>query len=243
MSGAAVREPVTLHLGDLDQVRLSIATVDYLSVMAMTIDVVGGWQRGVPIAWQQEISRAVDRSGRAAVQPLAEPAVAIMPGCVLPGRPDWTPEVGGVVEKIRSTDPSEVHRNLVAEFGDTAPPAWQGASREPARWISDFSDNAENVAGSLTGLLNRARPLIDRETERAGLAIVRNTLPTLFANLNSRIGFRGNTLTFTHPSPGHYELDGRALVLVPHGLRRPHVAHQLRGSGHRLDRLSGARTG
>ena len=212
---AAVQQAVTLDLGDLDQVRLSVATAEYLSVMAMTVDVIGNWQRGLPAAWQQQVAEAVGRTGREAVLPVAEPAVAIVPGCVLPSRPVWTAGVGGFVDEIRSADPSEVQESIAAEFGDTAPPAWQNAARQPGRWITAYSDATEAVGGKVVSLLKRARPLIDREAERAGLATVRDTLPTFLSNLNSRIGFDDGMLTFSHPSPGHYELGDRTLVLVP----------------------------
>lgn len=216
LGGAPPSGQVTLHLGNIERVRVSVARAEYLSVLAMAADAVAGISRGLPSPWCHRIAGALTEQGHRAIRPVgAAPSRGWVPDCLLPLAHAVDARFDGVLDVVRSADSDAVTANLEAEFGAAPPPAWRPATDNPRGWITACSDALTAAAVATRPLWRRARPLLDREIERVGVAAVRGGVPGLFATLNSRITLTGDSMVFSHPVSGTYDLAGRYLVLVP----------------------------
>lgn len=73
---------VSVDLGDVDRLHMSVSLSRYLSVYALLGEAVAGKHRGVPAPLLAEVRAAVPHRGHAALRPLADPKRSIMPDCV-----------------------------------------------------------------------------------------------------------------------------------------------------------------
>jgi DNA-binding transcriptional ArsR family regulator len=215
MSNEADLRRVRLDLGPLDRVRVSVMVSPYLSVLPALLDAVGGVRRGLPPDLGLAVSGAVDPHGRRAVAAMSQPQ-QLVPDCITPPfmfHADMT--IAAAVEALRSTSTDLVAAQLFRELGPTPPPWWRAAMTQPEKWLASVADATLAAHAAMRPALDKAEPLIRRETERVGAAIVRGNLDVALATLNRRIRLDGQTLHYDHPLAGHHDLAGRQLVLVP----------------------------
>jgi len=207
---------VTLGLGDINRIRVSVSTATYPSLFCMLTDSVAGITRGLPATWRERIGRTVTQPGHRAIAPLgAAQTAGWVPDCLLPAKLLAGLDTDSALDTLRTADPADVQANLLQEFGDHATSVWRPAIDRPKQWMADASVAMDAVAALSRPLFTQARPLFDREIERVGVATVRKMTTALLSTLNSRVTLRNGALTFNHPIGGHYELAGRELILVP----------------------------
>ena len=214
----AVDTRVSLVLGDVDRVKVSVTLVPYMSVLASTWDAVGGLHSGVPPEWRNHLLSIVSPVGRAAVSRVTDPTVGIVPDSLMPhlgDRPAADVTWADSLERIRSSDPAGIQRDLFSEFRGRPPSAWQPTMDRPSDWITTWGDVVTAVGQSLIPLWKSASSLLEREIERVGVATSRGATAALLGRLNSQITCVKGELRFSHVSPGRHELAGRELVLVP----------------------------
>jgi hypothetical protein len=210
------RGTVVLRLGDVGRLRVFVARVQYFSIMTMLADSCAGVRRGLPERWRARISASIGSRGSWAISPIgAPPSPGWSPDCLTPFTPSTDITLVETLELLRSAERRDVQANLVGEFGETPPSAWQSAMNHPRKWIAACGDAIQAASLETAPLWQHARPLLERETERAGVAMVKGGTAGLLATLNSRITYTDDSLRFTHPVPGDYDLKGRELVLVP----------------------------
>jgi DNA-binding transcriptional ArsR family regulator len=102
------------------------------------------------------------------------------------------------------------------EFANEIPAHWSQVADNPRRWMSRFADAVvDSTAQVLQPLIERSKPLIDREIERIGRAAVHDGIDVLLNNLGPRLSVTNGLLQFFDVEPGRYELGNRSLVLVP----------------------------
>lgn len=91
--------------------------------------------------------------------------------------------------------------------------AWRHVARNPRRWLDGYADACWTAWQRLEPEWLAARHLIDRETERVGVAAVRGRLPEVLNSLSRRLSFDGTA--FRLDDDGVCALEDRELFLVP----------------------------
>jgi hypothetical protein len=220
-SGAAAAPGVVLRIGEVERVRIFVARVPYFSIVTMLADSCAGIRRGLPEQWRDRVRASTGLRGLWAISPIgADPRRGWSPDCLTPFTPNTDITVAESLDLLRSTSRGDIQANLVTEFGERPPLAWWPAMKQPKEWVAACSDAIQTVATETAQLWQQALPLVERDTERAGAAMVRGGKAGLLSTLNSRITYTHettgeDTLRFTHPVAGDYDLNGRDLVLVP----------------------------
>jgi hypothetical protein len=205
---------VQLHLGDPERIRISVTAAPHVSVLRLLTDAVGGMRRGLPERLRRHVARGVGPAQRAAILPLVQPGASLVPDCVLRA-PDGDVTLPEQVEALHGIDGDEVAAQLSAVFGSELPGRWRGAAGDPGRWLADYARATEQAWSAYAPIWRRGLPLLDREAERAGTAVVRGTADALLANLHSRVRYRDGVLSIDGPRAAEYALGDRRLVLVP----------------------------
>lgn len=127
----------------------------------------------------------------------------------IPPRGDVT--VAEQVRCLHDYPPDELTADL-AGIGPTSG-AWRRIGDEPRRWLSAYAATTATAWRLLEPWWHTVGPLIDRETERIGIAAVRGGLDTVLNTLSRRITFADGT--FHVARSGAFPLRGRRIVLVP----------------------------
>ncbi|WP_327584104.1 winged helix-turn-helix domain-containing protein [Nonomuraea sp. NBC_00507] len=169
----------------------------------MIADALAGRRRGLPEVWRRALSSGVGRLGHEAVRPLAAPGHSIAPDSLVPLSPvNGDVSVQEQLSALRDLPPDGLITDLERTFGPGLPPVrWRPAAERPAHWLRGYAGAVADVWKSAEPLWRRARPLLDREVERVGVATVRGGPELLLASLTSRIvyGERGLLIPGTGP--------------------------------------------
>jgi DNA-binding transcriptional ArsR family regulator len=197
--------------------QLYVSLSPNLTALAMIADALAGRRRGLPELWRRALSSRVGRLGHEAVRPLAAPNHSVAPDSVVP----LTPIGGDVsvqeqISVLQDTAPEALIADLERTFGPGPLPAhWRPAAERPARWLHGYASAIADVWNTTEPLWKRARPLLDREVERVGIATVRGGPELLLGSLTSRIAHGERGLLISDLEPGSFELGNRRIVLVP----------------------------
>ena len=232
------RSVTTLDLGDLSQLTVSVSVVPYLTALAFATEGSGGLARGLPPVIRAEVDRALGERERDALSVFSRSRRQTVPSSVLQVTPRTTNPLAESLDAISSLSADTIVADIGEAFGADVPRVWQEVVRRPRHWAGAFAAAVGAAADATSGLMARAEPLIAREVERIGVAVVQNQVPTLLSTLTPRVTFTGSTLSLAPPpdndDPGEtHRLGSRRLVLVP----------MLAGSnmlGHFLDHPGGA---
>lgn len=212
---AAERGTVSLRLGDPDHLRIEVAIAPYVSMFALFADAVAGVRREVPAPWRSTIAAAVGASGRYAAAPIGFPGSSMMPSFLHPSVPRGDRSLERSLDQLHETPAQTVREDITREFGGRVPAHWAGAARHPRRWVGDVAAAIAAVGTASDLLWRRARPLLEREIERVGRAVVLGAVDGLLSSLAPRLAYRRGSLCFTDIEDGAYDLAGRRLILVP----------------------------
>jgi DNA-binding transcriptional ArsR family regulator len=150
-----------------------------------------------------------------AVGPLVVPGRSVAPDCVTPPNAVLETSVAEQVARWRDLSARELLTDLETTFGGEPPTHWRGVGQRPVRWMHAYAGAMTDAWAATKPLWRRAGPLLDREVERVGAAVVRGRLDLLLGGLHPHCRFDGGVLTIRDPEPARYELAGRPLVLVP----------------------------
>jgi hypothetical protein len=191
-----------------------VVCAPHVTVLRLLTDAVGGMRRGLPERLRRHVARGVGAEERAAILPMAQPRASLVPDCVL-RTPDTDVTLFEQIETLRGTDGDEVSAQLSATFGPDVPGRWRGVAGDPGRWLTGYARATEEAWSAYAPIWWRGRPLVDREAERVGTAVVRGTTDALLANLHPRLRYRDSVLSIDGPHSAAYELGDRRLVLVP----------------------------
>ena len=189
--------------------------MEYLSVLGVLGDAVGGVRRGLPEEWRQQVNRLVDDAGARAARSLWAPGGSILPSFITPSPSRGDTPFAESLAVIRDADPAELSLDLIRDFEEDVPAGWRAAMDRPRDWIAAYGAAVAATDQVTSNLWHQATPLLDRETERIGLAMVRDRRDEVLANLSPRIKLVNGSLRFRHASGGRYELGGRTIILTP----------------------------
>ncbi|GAA1678625.1 hypothetical protein GCM10009733_089370 [Nonomuraea maheshkhaliensis] len=195
--------------------QLSISISPHLTAVAMISDALAGRHRGLPDLWRQALRSRVGRPGHQAVRSLAAPGYSVVPDCIVPS----TPAAGDVpvqASALRELPPERLIADLEQAFhGGPLPVHWRFAAEQPAAWLHGYAGALSEVWNTVEPLWRRARPLLDREVNRVGLAAVRGGVEPLLGSLNHRIAYGERGLLISDVESSRFDLGNRKIVLVP----------------------------
>lgn len=141
-----------------------------------------------------------------------------IPDCATPIPPVRDVTVAEQAAALRELDPDRLRREVIDCFGPDAvvDPAWQASLQDPSEWYSAMADLSQQTWSRIRRRWRRCEPLLTREAERVGSAVVRGQLDVLLNSLHPRLSYRDGELLFSHRfSPEPERLGDRRLVLVP----------------------------
>ncbi|MER7504468.1 winged helix-turn-helix domain-containing protein [Nonomuraea pusilla] len=197
--------------------RVSVSISPNLTALAVVADALAGRRRGLPDAWRKAIAARVRATGHQAARPIGAPGHSVVPDSVVP----LAPPLGDVpmreqLDALRDVPPDRLIRDLEQAFGPAAVPAhWRPAAARPERWLRGYASALADVWSAVEPLWRRARPLLDREIARVGVASMRGAPELLLGSLNRRVVCTGGSLFIADIEPSAYDLGDRPIVLVP----------------------------
>lgn len=103
----------------------------------------------------------------------------------------------------------------VGELGATTTAVWQDAADNPKRWLASYADASMATWRRIEPWWRAARPLMDREVERIGVASVRGGLDAALNTLSPRLRFANDAFYLDGLCNRPITLGDRRLVLVP----------------------------
>ena len=205
-----------LHIGRLEDATVRVSLDPYLSVLALTTDALGGRRRGAPESWRRRIRSAVSPAQAQAVWPLVAPGHSVTPDSVSPLNPILETSVDEQVERLRGLPPDDLLADLAGVFGSTGLPAhWRTVARQPRQWLRAYAAATAQVWAAMKPVWREARPLLDREVARVGVAAMRGRLDVVLGGIHPSGRFENGVLKIRDPEPARFDLAGRPLVLVP----------------------------
>jgi hypothetical protein len=206
------REPVTeLHLDSVGEVR--VALDPYISVLALVTDALGR-PRGAPEEWRRLVLSSLSPASGRAVLPITAPRYSVTPDCVTPKNPAREVSVGDQVEWLHAISADELLGDFQSVFGEP-PLHWRSVLRQPLAWLHSYADAMAEVWPCVEPLWARAKPLLDQEVRRVGIAAMRGGLDLILDRLHPASQFDDDVLKIRDPEPGRFDLQARQLVLVP----------------------------
>lgn len=204
-----------LHLGTLDDLRVSVADHQGATVLSLVADVFGGRGHGVPSQWRRMVLDAAPSTAATVLRPLFDPGYSVIPDCVTPTASMPRGDVLTQCEQLRDLSADVLLAELETEFAGEVPTQWRPVIDRPTQWIRAYAQVVQAVWQAFVPVWERARPLLERETERVGSAVVRGCADTVLSGLSSRCRMTDDRLLLPDPQNDTYALDGRRIVLVP----------------------------
>ncbi|MFD0684447.1 winged helix-turn-helix domain-containing protein [Actinomadura fibrosa] len=202
-----------LRVGGSVDVRMALDP--YVSTLVLSVDALSR-RRGVPEEWRHRITGSLSPRDVLALRPLAARDGSVVPGSVAPLNPRTETPVGDQIERLRAIPGERLLHDLEAAYpaGDL-PAHWRPVADRPRDWLHRYAATMGRVWDAVEPLWTKARPLLDRELERIGVASVRGALGTVLAGLHPGGAFEDGVLRIPDPQPARFDLGGRPLVLVP----------------------------
>lgn len=191
-----------------------VARDPYISVLALITDAVGR-RRGAPQAWRSRVLSALSPRSVQALLPLTTPRQSVTPESVASLNPACEIPVSDQLEWLHAISDDALLGDIHTVFGQTPPPHWQAALRKPRAWLDDYARAIGEAWQSVEPLWGQARPLLEREIERVGTAVVRGGLDLLLDGLHRVSRFDDGVLTLYDLTPTRVGQGERPLVLVP----------------------------
>jgi DNA-binding transcriptional ArsR family regulator len=210
-----MRGHTALHLGALDDLRVSVAGHQGATVLSLIADTFGGRGHGVPERWRTLVARSAPRAAGEVLRPLFDAGYSVIPDCVTPTASMPGGDVATQCEQLADLSPEVLLTELEAEFGGGVPERWRPVVDRPRQWLRAYCGVIQSVWEAFGPVWAAARPLLDRETERVGSAVVRGCTDAVLGDLSRRFRLTGGTLQLPDPQHDTYHLAGRRLVLVP----------------------------
>jgi DNA-binding transcriptional ArsR family regulator len=224
MSAAAGRG-YQLQAGPPEGLALSIVMFPQQSVVALLRRMAGGHRQDGPAGLPALAERALCPGARYAVQSLSPSWPPVIPECCAPIPPLSDTPVPEQVTRLHDLPPDVLTSELQAtDAGHRFPPPWRAVADQPGRWLASMADASADAWGAMAPQWKAAAPLLDREVDRVGTAVVRGGVEALLNSLHPRISYVSGELAVAFPHDRRVALGGRRLVLVPMIARRDELA-------------------
>jgi DNA-binding transcriptional ArsR family regulator len=203
-----------LFLGDLDRVRVSVASAPMPSLVSLVVDALGGPSQGIAPDWIRAIRRALPTGAAQAVMPMFDRTQAMLPTCLTPLGIDGSP-VSEQLAQVADVTPDMLSEGIEMLAPGEPPAPWRGALHRPRQWLGLYGKVLAAAWQAYAPIWQQSTALRTRETERVGAAAVTGGLDVLFSGLSTRARYSGHTLHLCDRHPYRVELRDRPVVLVP----------------------------
>lgn len=212
-TGESLQGMTELRVGRPVEVR--VALDPYTSVLALSTDAVGR-HRGAPAEWRRRILSSLQPRSFETMRPLTIAGRSVVPDCVTPLNPVAEVPIEDQIQRVHDLSADVLLRDLGTVFTNGILPShWRNVADSPRKWLHGYAQTMSKAWGSVAELWTRARPLLDREIERIGIAIVRGNLDVVLDTIHPASSYDTGVLKIRDPEPARFDLDRRSLVLVP----------------------------
>ena len=185
------------------------------TMLSLAADAIGGRSQGLPPHWRSAVRAALPASGGDVLGPLFHPGSASFPDCLAAHGPLGGGRAEDELGRLAATEPALLVEQLEAEFSGTVPAHWMPAVRAPRQWLHTYVAVFRALWTSFQPIWRMARPLLDREADRVGAAVVRGVLDLLLAQVSPRCRYEDGVLYVSDRQPAVFEQGSRPLVLAP----------------------------
>ncbi|PRX22920.1 hypothetical protein CLV67_104448 [Actinoplanes italicus] len=204
-----------LRLGRIDTVAVSVVPHAGATLMSLLADVLGERPQGVPPHWRRALRAAAPAVTGRVVGPLFSPAYSQVPDSVTMTGTFPGAGIDAMFEELAELPPDRLTAELESDFDGRVPAQWRPVVNDPRRFIADYAAVLRGLWDAFAPIWRRARPLLDRETERVGVASVTGRLDAVLSGLSPRTGLDGTTMLLPDPNPVVADLGHRPVSLVP----------------------------
>ena len=239
-----------VDLRELEARPLHVAQTVLASVLTLIGEALGRPRNGAPREWTDLVRGALGRRDYLALLPVFGREQVLLPDCLTPLPRAGATSPADEVEAIASTSPELLLGQAAAEFGGEVPRTWAGVEARPARWLEDFALAIGRASDAIAPVWREARPLVERETERIGVASSVGASREVLATLHAVGRVEGSELVLRRDGgePSRWSLPPDGLSLVPmlggpralvsshDGDRITHLAYPVTGQERLLER-------
>ena len=212
---AAAAAGYRLRLGNPNTLGVSVALAPHQSMLALLRQAAGGHLGGAPVNLVRTIRQRLRPTARFALPALGPAGAALLPDCATPIPPPAEVPVAAQAERLRQLPGATLQAELHATFGSHVPAGWREAADRPQRWMHALATASLDAWGVSERRWGDAGPLLDRESRRVGIAVVRGGLDALLNSLHPRIRYAAGVLSLAGACNRDVDLAGRRLVLLP----------------------------
>lgn len=191
---------------------VSVVVSPLQSVYLLMRDAVSGQSQALAPPVLEPLRAALGRRA-GGLEPVRRGAPGLVPSALVPIPPHRDVGVAEQVRRLRDYPPDD----LVADIAEMGPAArrWRPVADCAGRWLDGYAETIDAAWRLLRAWWPTVRPLIDRETERVGVACVRGGLHTVLNTLSRRLSYTDGAFYLDGDRSDPIEPRGRRLVLVP----------------------------
>jgi DNA-binding transcriptional ArsR family regulator len=206
-----------VRVGSPSELPVSVVMAPQLSVVGLLHQAASGQSAGAPAGLLATIRKALRPQARFAAQPFAVRGSKVIPESCIPISPLTDASVAEQAVRLRDMPASALTDELqqAASDGNPYPPEWRVAGEQPRRWLNSMADASLDTWAVLQPRWQAAGPLLDREVQRVGTAMVRGGMGALLNSLHPRLRYADGTLTMDFPCGQCLALGPRRLALLP----------------------------
>lgn len=203
-------------VGPLEDTRLAVGRSPGTTLFSVLVSTLGDSRHGMPSAWAEEMRRAAPRAEARLLAALLRTGRSWLPDSLtLSGALGANAGPVTVADELDLVRPDTLAEEVVARFGTAVPRPWQLVVDRPGSVVDVYRRLAQSVWRAFEPLWQRAAPLLEREEERIGRAVVTRTMEPVFNTLGSPVRYGNGSLRLPVGCPTHSAAPGRRLVLVP----------------------------
>lgn len=205
-----------LDLSGLETRPLRVAHSPLPSVLSLIAEALGR-TNGAPDSWRRTVRSALSHRDLLTVLPVFGRDHVLLPDCLTPIPAGGVASPADIVDQIAATDPDVLLAQAAAEYGEEPPPAWSRIEERPEPWLEEWATTIGRVMDALGDVWSTAQPLLDRETERIGVAAMLGASREVLATLHSCGKVEGGELVLDRggTEPLRWTVEDDGLVLVP----------------------------
>lgn len=135
------------------------------------------------------------------------------------------PDVASELERVRSTPPAQINREIGWAYPDGPPDALRPLLADPAAHLPRLVDVMERYwAQAVAPHWDAIRTILEADILHRARRLTAGGGIEAFADLHPRVRFEGESLRVEHAYDAVVDLDGRGLLLVPAAFVWPRVS-------------------
>src|SRR5918999_3374134 len=155
---------------DVRRTPFRVAVTPLPSLSSALREAAGSQPSGMPRAWAEAIRRHLRSQDYETLRPLVAPGPTLLPDPLLGLAAPPGESLQDAIERMMATP----HDLLAAEIAEcaavTGDEAWRSARHDPGRWLRRYVASLLRAWKGFGPVWRHARPALDREVERVGMA-------------------------------------------------------------------------